>query len=509
MKEIEVLRRSSFGQRTAEEERARLKQYFVETEYWRQVFQGEIDIVYGPKGSGKSAIYSLISQSKDELFDRNILVVPGENPQGTPAFKGIGDDPPKNEHEFVNLWKLYILTLCGQSIKDYGITNKKCSLLLKSLEDANLISSNFTLAKALKYAFDYVKRWARPQAVEAELEIDPITGQPNVTGRIVFQEPSAQDARNGCISVDDLFRTASEALHESGYTIWVVLDRLDVAFADKPELEMNALRALFKFYLDTKSNNNISTKIFLRNDIWSSITEEGFREASHIERSINIEWSNEDLTNLVIQRALSNQAICEYYNVDKEEILGSFSSQEYFLTQIFPDQVETGPNKPKTFQWMITRTCDAAQSTMPRELIHFLNELKSVQIIRLERGRANLIGKKLFESAAFKEALPAVSKVRLEQTLYAEFPELKPYIEKLKEQKATQPLENLEILWDTDKDEALEIVNRLEKVGFFERMGGNKGTNWRVPFLYRPALNLVQGSADVSDATKKIDTDED
>lgn len=508
VEEIEVLRQSSFGHRTAEEERERLKDYFVETEYWRQVFQGEVDIVYGPKGSGKSAIYSLISQSKDELFDRNILVVPGENPQGAPAFKGIGDDPPKDEHEFISLWKLYILALCGQAIKDYGITNKKCSSLLKTLEEAHLISSNFSLSKILKYAFDYVKKFANPQSVEAGVKVDPITGQPNITGRIVFHEPSAQAAKNGDISVDDLYRMASEALKEAGYNIWVVLDRLDVAFVDKPELEAKALRSLFKCYLDTKSNSNISIKIFLRNDIWSNITQEGFREASHIERALNIKWSSEDLTNLVIQRALSNQAICDYYGANKEEILGSFSSQEGFLNEIFPNQVETGPNKPKTFQWMITRTCDAAQDTMPRELIHFLNELRNVQILRLERGRANLVKKKLFEPASFKEALPIVSKVRLEQTLYAEYPELKPYIEQLKEQKATQPLENLEILWDINREKSLEIANKLEAIGFFEKMGGNKGTSWRVPFLYRPALELIQGTAEMGEPGKVVHIDE-
>ena len=52
-----------------------------------QVFNGEVDVVYGPKGSGKSATYNLITQSADELFDRRIVLVSGENPQGAPAFK--------------------------------------------------------------------------------------------------------------------------------------------------------------------------------------------------------------------------------------------------------------------------------------------------------------------------------------------------------------------------------------------------------------------------------------
>lgn len=497
MQAIDVLRNSSFGKRTAEEEREQLRAYFVETEQWGQVFKGDVDIVYGPKGSGKSAIYSLISQNKDALFDRNIIVVPGENPQGTPAFKDIGNDPPRTEFEFVNLWKLYILALCGQAIKDYGITNSKCTILLSVLEEADLIPSSFSLAKVLRYALDYVRRLTRPEAIEGGIVLDPVTGSPTtLTGRIVFNEPNVAATKRGKVSIDDLFRIASEALSEAGYTIWVVLDRLDVAFAENADLEVSALRALFKFYLDTKGNHNISTKIFLRTDIWTNISQGGFREASHIERALSIKWSAEDLTNLVVRRAVSNDAICEFYKVDSSNILADYGSQEQFLSRMFPIQVETGPNKPKTFQWILGRTTDGTQATAPRELIHFLNELRNVQINRMERGDANLGGEKLFEQAAFKEALPAVSKVRLEQTLFAEFPALKQYIEAMQGQKATQPLASLQQIWNVPPERALELGKQLEQIGFFEKRGAQPGANWRVPFLYRPALNLVQGIAD-------------
>ena len=494
---LHVLRKSTFGRRTAEEEREQLRAYFVETNQWSQVYNGEIDVVYGPKGSGKSAIYSLISQSADELFDRNIIVVPGENPQGTPAFKDISDDPPHNEFEFVSLWKLYVLALCGQAMRDYGLVSDKAKDVIKSLEEAELIPSHFTLGKALRYAFDYVRSFTRPQSIESEVKLDPVTGVPvGLSGKIVLREPGVAAAKHGIVSVDDLFRSASEALAEDGYTIWVVLDRLDVAFADKPGLETNALRALFKFYLDTKSHRAISTKIFLRADIWAAITKEGFREASHIERALHIRWSPEDLTNLVVRRAVANEDLCRFYQVDRSQILADYHSQELFMSRIFPDQVETGPNKPKTFGWVLSRTRDAIEPTAPRELIHFLNELRDVQINRLERGERTLAAGRLFEQAAFKDALPAVSRVRLEQTLFAEYPNLKPYIEALSQQKATQPLSNLVTLWNKSADEASAVASQLLEIGFFEKIGSPQEPSWRVPFLYRPALSLVQGSAD-------------
>lgn len=338
--------------------------------------------------------------------------------------------------------------------------------------------------------------FSKAEAIEHEIKIDPLTGMPNgLIGRIVFREPAADAAKKGIRSIDELYQIASEGLSEAGFCLWVLLDRLDVAFGDNVELETAALRALFKFYLDTNRFKSIRTKIFLRTDIWKAITAKGFREASHIERSINIEWKNENLVNLVVSRLLANEMICNYYSVRREDVLQSYKSQEHFLSLVFPDQVETGSNKPKTFSWILGRTKDAAEGTSPRELIHFLNELRDVQIKRLESGHKNIIEGKLFEQAAFKEALPAVSRSRLEQTLYAEFPLVKPYIEELREQKATQGLHSLAQIWRLAPDEAVAIARQLEQIGFFEAFGGNEPT-WRVPFLYRPALDLVQGSAE-------------
>jgi hypothetical protein len=80
---VEVLRQLSFGERVAEEEIDQLANYFVETDNWNQVFEGNADLIYGAKGSGKSAIYNLLltKTGRDSLFDRKILTAAGENPQ--------------------------------------------------------------------------------------------------------------------------------------------------------------------------------------------------------------------------------------------------------------------------------------------------------------------------------------------------------------------------------------------------------------------------------------------
>ena len=80
--------------------------------------------------------------------------------------------------------------------------------------------------------------------------------------------------------MDNLFAVLDDVLSENNLRVWVLLDRLDVAFVENHELEANALRALIRAYADLKSRDQISIKIFLREDIWKRITEKGMREAN-------------------------------------------------------------------------------------------------------------------------------------------------------------------------------------------------------------------------------------
>ena len=117
----DVLQGVTFGQRVAEDEEETLATYFVETEQWRKIFNGDIDIIYGPKGSGKSAIYNLLIGKQQELQGKNVFLVAGESLRGETVFQGLVNDPPTSENEFVGLWKLYILSLTAKTLVSHRI----------------------------------------------------------------------------------------------------------------------------------------------------------------------------------------------------------------------------------------------------------------------------------------------------------------------------------------------------------------------------------------------------
>jgi hypothetical protein len=228
---LDILRPVTFGQRVAEEEGNQLAAYFVETDHWYRLLSDHVDIVYGAKGAGKSALYSLLVARASTLFDQGILLAPAENPRGAPAFRTLVTDPPASEREFIALWKLYLASLASATLDEYGVPGESAKRLRSLLEDSGLKPRERNLQTLLQSAFDYVKRLLRPAAVEGTITFDPTSQLPTgVAGKIVFGEPSPRDAARGIVSVDELLQLADQSLRATNLRLWILLDRLDVAF---------------------------------------------------------------------------------------------------------------------------------------------------------------------------------------------------------------------------------------------------------------------------------------
>lgn len=491
--EQDVVVSLSLGSRVAEEERNELASYFVETENWRKVYSGEVDLIFAPKGGGKSAIYSMMMSRESELFDSRVLLVPAENPSGGTAFSEIESQPPTDEDEFVGLWKLYFLSLIARTFAEYELNSPEAKEVIAQVRAAGLIALPDTPKRqVLRRAMDYVRAWFARVQVEVPITVEPTSGAVAVVPTISFKTPTVEEQNAGIQFIDDVLAKADRALAGSDLTVWVLLDRLDVAFASVPELEANALRALFRVYRDLQSTDRIRLKIFLRSDIWAAISRSGFREASHLTREIRITWSESALLQLLVQRLLNSDLLRSHYGIDRTEILSDIAKQRALFYRIYPSQIDQGSKKPATLDWCMSRTKDGTGVNAPRELIHLLSETRNAQLQRFERGQANLEGEAVIDRQAFKDALPQVSEVRLQQTIYAEHPAARPFIEALEGQKTRQSVESLARIWAIDEQQALATVETLVEIGLFER----RGRDYWMAFLYRPALKMVQGSAE-------------
>lgn len=492
-----VIEDVTFGGRTAEEESQQLARYFVETEQWRTVWQDEVDIVFAPKGGGKSAIYSMLVSREGELFDRNVVLVPGENPTGATAFESIQIEPPTSETEFVRIWRLYFLVLIVEELERYDVHAEKLRLIRKALATIGLTEGVKQKRTIIVRVREALSKYFNPDSLEAGLNIDSTTGLPiGFTAKVTFDEPSIEQERAGIVSVDRLYEDVNEILIGQDLRVWLILDRLDVAFTASHDLEANALRALFRVYRLIEPLSQLRLKIFLRSDIWAQITEGGFREASHITRDMNLIWNRANLLRLIVQRVIQSKLLVEALGVQPEDVIASSEAQQEFFDQVFPRQVDAGSNKPATFDWALSRTEDGKNIAAPRELIHLFTTVRDRQLARLDTGQAAIAQDLYFESQSFRDAHPEVSDTRLQKTIYPEYPWLREWLEALRGQRTLQDAVSLQGLWGTEKSETDERIRRLVDIGFFEQRGAVAERTYWVPFLYRPALEMVQGTAD-------------
>jgi hypothetical protein len=483
MEKIEVIRRTNVGSRIAENEKEGLNKYFQKTYLWDQILSEDIDIVFGCKGSGKSAIYNFLSNQTDEIFEKNGILAFAENPRGAVAFKDLNITPPTSQAEFKHIWKLYFILVITQKLQEFSYNDRHMKIVIEKLQDSNLLARRTSLTSLVKMARDFV----RNASIEPNLSFSETNGMVTNAGiKISLNEPSTTMADKGVVSVDYLFECLNLSLEKNGFKIWVAIDRLDAVFQDNFQLEANALKTLFQVYIDLMGYSNIRLLIFFRDDIWNRIIDNGFREASHLTKKELITWDEGSLFHLIISRLIQNDALLDYVGIKKEN-LENIEQKQIFFDKIF--QKETKKNGVIDFKWIIDKIEDGKRNTSPRELIHLINIAFKQEIKRiLERGS----GSKdyLITEDSLWKALREVSKTKLE-TILSEYPDLKIFINRLKGKKISSSFEELKRYWGISKKDTKIIADNLIKIGVLYNKYENqidKNDLYTIPKLYRSAL---------------------
>jgi hypothetical protein len=494
MDKLNILQNIHVGSRVAEDEQQYLEKYFIKTNEYKLISNDDVDIVYGAKGTGKSAIYLHLIENKNEFAQKHILIIQAENARGTSAFKSVVEDPPTTENTFRDIWKLYFLILLYDNLRLKYRFNSNLKKIRNILRESGIISDNKDLIDFFTDTYRYIKNGCG--SLEGRISLDPNTGMiSGFSGKIIFSNPSPDAIKNGLVNIETLLGYINDVLNKKKLFAWIVLDRLDSVFAESELLEENAIRGLFKTYLDMKKYSNIRQKIFLRTDIWNKITKKGFREASHITREITISWSMTSIVNLIIKRFVENKIIEKEYSISKNDVLSSYDNQEKLFYRIFPRQIERGERKTNTINWIIIRTSDANEVVTPREIIHLIIELIYLQITNFNIGRDSTESENLFDRSLFKLGLEKVSKAKMEQTLFAEYSDLKEILLKFSEQRATNSIGSISRILGID-NEIIDLINRLQKIGFLKKIENKGGVYYSIPFLYRPYLKSIQGTSE-------------
>ena len=325
----------------------------------------------------------------------------------------------------------------------------------------------------------------RPRAAEVAFTLTE-AGIPVVTPKLQFGPDEPHLDSPNLIPHEKALADLNAALEEVDLTVWVVLDRLDEAFQGFPNIEVPALRALLRTYLDMLAYPRIRLKLFVRNDLFRKVIQGGFVNLSHVNaRKIEIVWEEEDLLNLVCRRVRDS---ADFVNAAG---LSGRPDREIF-DRIFPRQVDQGLRKPTTWAWMMSRIRDGNRIKPPRNLIDLIVKAREVQLRAEDRNPREYSSElSMIEPDAVRRAHRGLSEQRVQDTLLAEAADFAPMIEKFRDGKAEQDVASLAGLLSVPGNTVRTTIKPLLEMGFLEEVG----ESFKVPMLYRDGLQITQGKA--------------
>jgi hypothetical protein len=483
MELLTLLRPLKLGSDVAEQD-SQLDVYFVPNTAFNLFVDDEADIILGSKGAGKSAICRQILQSANSINELDTVdVIAAFNINGSVIFRRLASEMPSiDEGAMRTAWTVYILALIGNHIIDTYPDGGYSSDVSARLLALGLRFDTDRPKSVWSMVMNTLRRMA-PTRLEASLTANAI-GQ-SATGKMTF------DIKEGSSTVDweSLLELLIDTMNHHGRKVWLMFDRLDEAFPHDRELEQIALRALLQTHRDICSyGSTIKTKLFLRTDLLDRITQGGgFVNATHL-RMHRISWDHESIVDFVARRVLGSPDVSAHLNIASSD-LENVKDRWRAFHSIVP--AELGGSPDDSAAWLITYTSDASGQANPRNILTLLREARAAQMAICDREHLDFLdGSSLLSKRAIRSGQKAVGRIRLEDTLYAEFNALKPWIEALRGRPFRyRPLQFALTMGFSDPAELQEIISDLKYCGFFRQSPNGELS---VPLLYRGALGMTE-----------------
>lgn len=490
MHRLELLRTLTLGSSVAEFDED-LARYFLQTNTFDRLVEDKIDIVAGDKGSGKTALYRYLSDNAASIPQLSkVTVLPGFNPSGAPVFQRLTQSAALTEGQYATVWKAYFLSLAGNWCLPFfdGSGSQDAKKLDQLLRQLDLRMTDDEPVSTFSRVAAWAKRMFSPRSLGIEFKVDA-SGLPVVTPTAFYSSNGDEEAEEVQLtSHKEALGVLDAMLKDLDCVVWIVLDRLDEAFLGHPEVELRALRALFRAYLDLRAFGSLRLKIFIRRDLFSRLSQGGFVNLTHANaKKGEIIWDDDDLHALLCRRLKGSALFLEGL---KNSGLSDFSDRGIY-DAVFPPHVEPFQKSQNTWQWLLSKTRDGNRCIQPRNLIDMVIFAQDEQMRREQISPSTKVIPVLGPEA-IKRAFTRLSKQRVEDSILAEASkEIAVCVEALRYGKAEHNGKSLSTAFGIEEAHLQPFVRVLMDLRFLEEL---KGT-YKVSILYREGLNIRLGKA--------------
>ena len=323
----ELLEALEFGSVDSESEK-NLDSKFIRTKDFNDFLNPQKALILGAKGSGKSALFQMFSKYEDSarelahLKEDEVLIVTGT---GFNDMKELQTDDfskllKQEDADFDRIWELYIATKIAIKLGQEGYYTGEN--LVEFYKQAGLME-DFRILSILR------QLWGMVIGTPMQgLDIDIKGVKIKVGGKY-------------SLDTQDMLTEINNTLANENLDCWILFDKIDELFSGDYQKRKLCIESLFRIYLKFINRfPRIKFKIFLRNDIWSTLE---FVNKSHIsDKCVELSWSENNLLEMLMRRVLNNGKVMEYVinetGLDKKELLLSVNLETVFYT-IFAKQV--------------------------------------------------------------------------------------------------------------------------------------------------------------------------
>lgn len=441
-----ILERVDFGHIDAEAD-PNLIRYFLETDSYKRIFNGDKMYVIGRKGTGKSAIYLTIEGIKNPD-----ILVSGLSFDYYPwhIHNIIKDETKSIDFAHVNTWKyIILLELAKLVIKEQRDDSPELNEIKEYLQNIyGSLNPNFK-----EYLVDKIKR------IKC-IEFPKLSWKELSGGKFEFEEKDRPESKlvSSINIVNNVLKDKLFKLLSPSKLYFIMFDKLDDGWDDTLEFKssiVGLLRASRDLNHECRKHNKMLRCIpFLRSDIYDCLQYNDKNKAfSDIEF---LYWGPDNLKNIINKRISNSAGIRESNAWD----------------MIFDNKVLI--RKTTNFNYIVKRTL-----LRPRDIIQFCDCCK---INAIKHGRNKILsediysGENAYSEYIFKEFLDEALKqctyiehlfeilrsLRYERFSFEDFE---------KEYDKVKPIKTVIAL---DPNTALKILFDFSIIGI-ERVGGSGG----------------------------------
>ncbi|MEK7728861.1 MAG: hypothetical protein AAB354_10640, partial [candidate division KSB1 bacterium] len=273
------LTKIDLGRDEAEQDQ-RLREYFLKTSHYTNALSGKKTIMIGRKGSGKSAIYTLMQV---ELAESGALVIPITPDQYSwSALKDYQEKGILPVQAHANAWKLTLLSSIVWKLNESKLILRNSKLIdyYRYMQDAFIPDQNnwfFNVADKAKRFLGGVKtQWVSLDWGETGTIATPLRITEEIKALLRAELPADRPTRIIIDRLDDSW----DASKESEYLIIGLL---------KAANELNAAFA-----------GRVLITVFLRSDIYDNLFFDDQDKLRQYEETL--QWNNDDLKAVVCER---------------------------------------------------------------------------------------------------------------------------------------------------------------------------------------------------------------